>query len=202
LNRYTLIGLAIGLVIGIFIGYEAGQTTTPAAPPPGAMQGMPPGGVPPQGAPGGAGPDVQARIATLQQIVAKDPKNVRAWIDLGNDFFDTHQPQKAVEAYGRALELDPKNPNVLTDQGVMYRELGQFDRAIANFEKAYQADPKHVQSVFNEGVVYLNDLKNPDKAAAAWKRVVQIAPDSPQAAEAKRALDAIKAGAVPGAPGR
>jgi cytochrome c-type biogenesis protein CcmH/NrfG len=198
MNRYMVIGIAIGLVVGVFIGYQVGSTGSGSQPP--AMAGMPPGmppsmpgGLPPvmPGA-GAGGPEIQARITTLQSVVARDPKNVQAWVQLGNDYFDTQQPQKSVEAYGRALELKPNDPNVLTDQGVMYRALGQFDKAVANFEKANKADPKHVQSLFNLGVVYANDLKQNDKATAALNKVIQTAPGSPQAVQAQQLLADLK----------
>jgi len=182
------IGLAIGLVVGLFVGYQIGSSG-PSSPAASAMPGMPP--LPPQmppAPPPGGGADALARIATLQSIVARDPKNVQAWVRLGNDFFDTHQPQKAVEAYGRALELQPNDPNVLTDQGVMYRDVGQYDKAIVNFQKANKVDPSHLQSLFNLGVVYAFDLKDRAKAEAAWNRILQIAPASEQAAQARQAL--------------
>jgi cytochrome c-type biogenesis protein CcmH/NrfG len=198
MNRYTLIGLAIGLLVGVFIGYQAGSTTAPGAPGMGAVppQQMPgaPGQVPPQPPPGGDAAH-QARIASLQSVVARDPKNVQAWVQLGNDYFDTRQPQKAIEAYGRALELQPKNPDVLTDQGVMYRDVGQFENAIANFQKANEIDPKHVQSLFNMGVVYAHDMNLPKKAEEAWSKVVEIAPESAQGQQAKQALQQLRAGA-------
>jgi cytochrome c-type biogenesis protein CcmH/NrfG len=189
--RYTLIGLVVGLLLGIFIGYQAGSASSAPA---GAMGGPP---AMPPGMPGGApqpatGDNFQARITAMQQVVARDPKNVEAWIQLGNDYFDTRQPQKAIEAYDRALELRPSNPNVLTDQGVMYREIGQFEKAIANFQKANQVDPKHVQSLYNIGVVYLNDMKQPKRAIEVWNKVIQIAPQSEQAAQARTAIEEAK----------
>jgi cytochrome c-type biogenesis protein CcmH/NrfG len=189
LNRYTIIGLAVGLIIGIFIGYQAGSSA-PSTAGMGSMGGAPPmpGGAPPPM----PGDNFQARITQMQQVVARDPRNVQAWIQLGNDYFDTRQPQKAVEAYARALELRPNDPNVLTDQGVMYRELHQYDAAIANFQKANQTDPKHVQSLYNLGVVYLNDLKQPKKAIEAWNKVIQIAPQSEQAAQARSGIEEAK----------
>jgi cytochrome c-type biogenesis protein CcmH/NrfG len=188
LNRYTLIGLAVGLVVGIFIGYQAGSST-PAPAGPGGMGGF--AGVP-GGPPSAPVDNFQARIVQMQQVVARDPKNVEAWVQLGNDYFDTRQPQKAIDAYARALELRPNSANVLTDQGVMYRDIGQFQKAIANFEKASQVDPKHVQSLYNMGVVYLNDLRQPKKAIEAWTRVIQIAPQSEQAAQARAGIEEAK----------
>jgi cytochrome c-type biogenesis protein CcmH/NrfG len=191
LNRYTIIGLAVGLVVGVFIGYQAGSS--------GPTPGMGTMGGPPPGMPAGApqpmpGDNFQARITQMQQVVARDPKNVQAWVQLGNDYFDTRQPQKAVDAYARALELRPDDPNVLTDQGVMYRDLGQFDRAVANFVKANTVDPRHVQSLYNLGVVYLNDLKQSKKAIEAWNKVIQTAPQSEQAAQARVGIEQAKKG--------
>lgn len=199
MNRFTILGLVVGLVVGVFIGYQAGSTVSPGAGP-APMQGMPPG-MPPgmPGMPGQApvpqGGDIehQRRIAANQAIVARDPKNVQAWIQLGNDFYDTHQAQKAIEAYGRALELRPGDPDVLTDQGNMYRELGQYDQAVANFQKANQANPAHVQSLFNMGIVFAHDLKQAKKAIEAWERVIKVAPQSEQASQARRSIEELRA---------
>ena len=182
MNRYTLVGLAVGLVVGIIIGYQIGSSAPSAALTASAT------GPTPQIPPPAAGDNYQARISAMQQIVAREPRNAQAWIQLGNDYFDTRQAQKSVEAYAHALELMPDNPDVLTDQGVMYRALGQFDKAIANFEKANRASPKHVQSLYNMGVVYSADLSQPRKAIEVWNKIVAVAPDSQQAAQAKQAI--------------
>jgi cytochrome c-type biogenesis protein CcmH/NrfG len=159
----------------------------PAMPPAGAP-GQMPSGMAPQGAPAG-------QIAALQQATQKNPKDHEAWVQLGNLYFDSHQHQQAIAAYGKALELQPNDPNVLTDQGVMYRELKSFDKAVSNFEKASKIDPTHAQSLFNLGVVYAYDLNQPQKATAAWEKVIQIAPSSPQAMNARQAIGNLKGGA-------
>lgn len=202
MTKDMIIGLLVGLLVGGFVGHQIGASGSSSPAPMAAAPGMPgmPPGMPP-GAPAphaGPGPEVQARISQLQSVVARDPKNVQAWIQLGNDYFDTRQFQKSVEAYGRALELKPNDANVLTDQGVMYRELGQYEKAIENFQKAAKADPKHVQSLFNLGVVYANDLKQPQKATEAWKKVIQVAPGSQHAVQAQAALAEL--GPAPKAP--
>ncbi len=160
------------------------------------------GGSVPQAMPMGSGSpaDYNQRIAEAEKILAQDPKNYQVWVQLGNDYFDTEQPQKSVNAYAKALEIDsnrPDTPNVLTDQGVMYRKMGLFDKAVANFQKANQLDPKHLQSLYNMGVVYANDLKQTDKAIAAWERYVALDPMSPQGQQVKAMVDELKAGGGP-----
>lgn len=161
--------------------------------PPPMPQQMPAGmpGAMPQAVPS---PEVFQRIEMNQKLVAKDPRLVGVWIQLGNDYFDSRQHQKAIDAYGRALAINPNNPDVLTDQGVMYRDTGRFDEAIANFEKANKIDPSHVQSAYNLGVVWANDKHDAARATAAFNKVISIAPSSPQASDARRALADLNKG--------
>lgn len=165
---------------------------------PGAMPGSMPGSMPsamPGALPAGPGlpsAEIQARIARIEAAVLTDPKNHDAWAALGNEYFDSHQPQKAVTAYARALALKPNDPNVLTDQGVMYRDLGQFDKALANFQQANKLDPNHLQSLINIGVVYSSNLDKPAEAAKAWNKIITLAPNSEQAAQARQMLSQLK----------
>lgn len=145
---------------------------------------------------GSAAPvDHVQRIVELEKIVANDPKNLNAWISLGNDYFDSQQAQKAIQAYAKALELKPDNPDVLTDQGIMFRKVGWFDRALANFEKAQKLNPNHLQSLYNIGVVYAVDLKQPEKAIPFWNRYLKLDGSSDTALQIKSALDSLQHGA-------
>ena len=195
MNQKTILGFGAVVVVVAFGAYFLGSRSSekvapppmPGAATPGAtVPGLPPGAAPHQGSP--AAFETQQRIAIGEQLVQRDPKNRQAWVQLGNDYFDTHQPQKAVDAYAKALELQPNDPNVITDQGVMYRELGKYAEAIANFEKANKLDPSHVQSLYNLGVVYAFDLKDASKAARYWGRVIETAPGSREAVQARQAL--------------
>ncbi len=177
----------------------------PTMPPPG---GMPPGAMPPPSMPQGGMPGapgapqgVEQRIAIAKQLVAQNPKDVQAWISLGNDYFDSRQFQPAVDAYANALALDPKNADVLTDQGVMYRELGQYDKALANFLKANEVSPTHMQSLFNAGVVYAYDKKDAKKAEETWLKVIANDKSGRFAAQAGQAIAELRQrGAAPGMP--
>ncbi len=190
MDRNVWLGVGAGLLGGFLIGYfvSAGRTPVPAPL------------APVQAAPGAAmNPGVselQQAIFSAQQAVERDPKNLAAWVALGNGYFDTHQPQPAIDAYAKALELDPKNPDILTDQGIMYKELGAFDKAIANFEKANKLNPKHLQSLINLGVVFAQDLKDNARAVKAWKRVVELDPNGKQGLAAKKGLEELEAHAA------
>lgn len=189
---FVIVALLVGLLGGFLIFSVTNKNKGGAAAPSAVPMGS------------GSPTDYSQRIAEAEKIVAQDPKNYQVWVQLGNDYFDTDQAQKAVNAYAKALEIDSKNQNtanVLTDQGVMYRKMGLFDKAIANFEKASQIDPKHTQSLFNLGVVYANDLRQKDKAIAAWQRYLALDAMSPQGQQVKAMVDELKAGGGPPASG-
>lgn len=183
---YIIVALLVGILGGFLIFSVTNKNKSATAP------------AVPMGS--GSPADYTLRISEAEKIVAQDPKNYIVWVQLGNDYFDTEQPQKAVNAYAKALELEPNHqntPNVLTDQGVMYQKMGLFDKAIANFEKASALDPKHAQSLFNLGVVYANGLKQNDKAIAAWERYLAIDGMSPQGQQVKAMVEELKAGGSP-----
>lgn len=134
----------------------------------------------------------QQQTLILEGIVAREPDNRNAWIQLGHSFFDSDQPMKAIHAYAKALELNGNDPNILTDQGVMYRRVGWYDKAINSFEKANKIDKNHQQSLYNLGIVYRYDLQDFAKASSVWERFIALDPGSPGAKQVRAELDFIK----------
>jgi len=183
LKKENAVFIVIALIVGVLGGYLIFSISGQKEPPP------PAGGIP---VGSGTAADYRQRIATAEKIVAASPANRQAWIQLGNDYFDTGQPQKAINAYGKALELDPNDPNVLTDQGVMYQQIKRFDLAVANFEKAQKIDPGHLQSQYNLGMVYAHDLHQTEKAIQALNRYLQLDPASPKAQQVKALIEQLK----------
>jgi cytochrome c-type biogenesis protein CcmH/NrfG len=187
-NKESTLIAVVALIVGLLGGYlifsisnagKAPQTNTAI----------------PAGA--GSPTDYTQRIAQAEKVVAQDPKNLNAWVSLGNDYFDTEQTQKAINAYSKALEIEPNNPNVLTDQGVMFRKVGWYDKALANFEKANKLDPNHLQSLFNAGIVYAVDLKQPEKATQFWNRYLKLDSNSPTAIQIKGLMEQPDKAKVP-----
>lgn len=175
-NKEMVLFVTVALIVGLLVGVIFSKGKEKAAQPQiGSSQPAPQ-------------VDLRQNIQMLEGVVASDPKNRAAWIELGNNYFDSQQPAKAVEAYGKALELNPNDPNVLTDQGVMFRQLGWFDKALENFNKANQVDPRHIQSLYNIGVVYRYDLNDFINAKAAWKKYLELSPTGPGADKIRQEL--------------
>ncbi len=115
-------------------------------------------------------------LSVAEKQVADTPNDPEAWTHLGNAYFDSDQPKKAIKAYTKSLELAPGNPNVLTDLGVMYRRSGEPDKALASFDKAIAASPTHEQSRLNKGVVLMFDKQDQAAAFKAWEELLAMNP--------------------------
>jgi len=144
-------------------------------------------------APPGPSPlEVASEIQTVKEIVKKDPKNLPAWVELGNLYFNSGQPKEAIEAYSQYLAVKPDNADVRTDMGIMYRNLGDFDRALEEFRKAAQSDPKHVNSRYNIGIVLLHDKHDIKGAIKAWEEYLKVDPMSERAARLRAQMENLK----------
>jgi len=161
----TLLALAVGFFGGVmFAVFKSDTAAVPGPTPAQAPQAQV------------AQPDKSRMIAALESETAKNPRNMEAWIQLGNEYFDSDQHEKAIQAYQKALEINPANANVWTDLGVMYRRSGNPQKAIECFDKAIAADPKHEPSRLNKGIVLLHDLKDFDGAIKAWEELLEVNP--------------------------
>lgn len=132
--------------------------------------------------------NIENDIRLLKDAVSEDPKNLNAWIKLGNLLMDNKRFTEAIEAYSRALELDPKNTNVRVDMGTCYRYSGNPNRAVEEYKKALQVDPNHLYAHKNLGVVLAYDLNRLKEAIQEFKTYLSLSPDAPDAAEVKKVI--------------
>lgn len=188
MNRESIIFGVSGVIIGFLLGLLVGAKTLGGPSQQTAATSE-------QSQSVAAMDNLHARITELENLVARDPKNLQAWVTLGNSYYDAQNAKKAVEAYARALELKPDDANILTDQGVMFRTLGFYDKALKNFEMAYKVKPDHLQSLFNMGIVYLEDLKQPSKARTLFESVARKGANTDVGRQASEILKQIPAAA-------
>jgi cytochrome c-type biogenesis protein CcmH/NrfG len=181
-----LAGFVCGGTVAILKGKKGDQTARIPQKPQMAPQEAP---APP---PGPSPAEVASKVDALKEIVKKDPKNLSAWIELGNLYFDSNQPQDAIKAYTEYLKIKPDNADVRTDLGIMYRNAGETDKAIEEFKKAAQLDPKHVNSRYNLGLVLLHDKRDMKAAIKAWEDYLKVDPKSERAQRLKAQLEKMK----------
>ncbi len=187
-KQIAFLFIAVAFVAGVVVGVIATVYNEEKAPPAILPMSKPPS----VEAPAQPTAEMKSQIAALQDILKKDPKNVKALVELGNIYFDSNQADKAIEVYSRALDLESRNSDVRTDMGIMYRRKGQFDKAVAEFKKAAEDDPKHVNSRYNLGVVLLHDKGDLKGAVKAWEDYLKVDPDSPRAQNIRTQLEKMR----------
>ena len=191
-----LVGFITGATVAILKGTKGAEKVAMVQKPQMASPSAP-AGAPAPAPPARDSIEVASQIQTLKEIVKKDPKNLPAWVELGNLYFDTDQPKEAIEAYSQYLAVKPDNSDVRTDMGIMYRKLGQFDKALEEFRKAAQNDPKHVNSRYNIGLVLLHDKQDIKDAIKAWEEYLKVDPNSERAQRIRAQIEKMKAMPAP-----
>lgn len=189
----SVAGAFFGLIVGWVLGSQQIRPPHVAAAPAAVSQ-------PAQGAPGqGSLPPAQAprpldeaQVQTLRAAAEKNPLDPKVRIDLGNLYFDAERYSDAVNWYQEALKLNSKDPDVSTDLGVSFYYLNQPDRALQQFEQSLRLDPGHAKTLLNQGIVRAFGKQDLQGAAAAWEKLIQVAPTSAEAQTAKRAIEGLK----------
>jgi len=197
---FAVAGTFLGLIVGWVLGSQ--QATGPRVAPSAAVVSQSAATAPVQGASaqgGGTMPTAQpprpldeAQARSLESAAQQNPKDAAVRVQLGNLYFDAERYQDAAKWYTEAFGLDPKDANVSTDLGVSYFYLNQPDRALQQFDASLAIDPRHVKTLLNQGIVKAWGKQDLVGAAAAWEKLVQLAPTSAEAETARRALQGLK----------
>ena len=180
-------GILLGVIVGYIIGAgQAGPSPQVAAT---AMAESP----------GAAAPAAQAtavvtdaELQAYRDILTRDPKNSKAATDLANKLYDAGRYAEAIPYYQQAHALDPKNANVSTDLATALYYAGRPDEALVQLERSLEADPRHAQTLFNIGIVKRDGKKDGKGAIEAWRRLLEIDPNYPDAARVRSLIAETK----------
>jgi len=183
-------GVLLGLLGGWIIGSQ--QAQAPASSPAPATQSAQPATAGGQQQAGAPALD-EKRIAQLKTQAEREARNAEVRVQLGNVYFDGERFDEAAGWYVAALEINPKDVNTSTDLGIAYYYTNQPDRALEQFERSLALDPKHSKTLLNVGVVRAWGKQDLEGAAKAWQRVIEVAPNSEEAARARQGLEGIRA---------
>ncbi|OLC79030.1 MAG: hypothetical protein AUH72_15100 [Acidobacteria bacterium 13_1_40CM_4_65_8] len=180
---YGIAGVVFGLIAGWIIGSQQAVTRPAAAPPVAPASGS--------GATRAAILD-EAQVNALKSVAARETSNATPRVQLGNLYFDAERYDDAIKWYEEAVKLSPNDVNLSTDLGVSYYYVNQPDTALEQFNRSLKLDPKHAKTLLNLGIVKAFGKQDLQGAADAWQQVIKLAPESPEAQAAKRALDSLQ----------
>jgi cytochrome c-type biogenesis protein CcmH/NrfG len=191
---FAIAGMCFGIILGWVIGTQQATRRT------GAVVQMQSGAAEPQQganqqASGTRQPPAldEAKVQGLMTIIKSDPKNAGAHVQLGNAYFDAERYADAIKWYEESLKLDPKNVDASTDLGVSYYYSSRTDEALKQFDYSLKLNPTHPKTLLNQGIVLAFGKRDLKGATDAWEKVVQLAPNSPEAQAARQGLQGIAA---------
>lgn len=180
LNLVTgIAGILFGVIIGYIIGSGQGQTTNlgPAAVTAAAPAATAPNAVVDEG-----------ELQAYRNVLASDPKNVKAAVQLANKLYDAGRYGEAIPYYQQAVAIDARDVSVSTDLGTALYYAGRPDEALAQLDKSLAIDASHAQTLFNVGIIRRDGKKDPKGAREAWERLLKVAPNYPDAARVRTML--------------
>lgn len=184
---FTIAGMSFGIILGWVIGTQ--QVSTGGA------------GLAPQAASAPAAAPTQrvtpsldeSRVQALTARFDGDPRDADTAVEIANVYFDAERWDDAIAWYERALDIDPANADASTDLGVSYFYTNRIDRALAQFDHSLQVDPVHTKAMLNRGMVLAFGREDLRGATEEWKRVVELAADTPEGEAARRLLEGVAA---------
>ena len=122
-----------------------------------------------------------AKAETLYRaVLARNPKHIGAWHNLGLLGMQTNRPVVAIEGYAAALELDARKPDWHSRLALAQRVLGRLDDAIEHFRRAIELEPERVETHLNLAGV-LAQRGKADEAVACYRRALALKPDAVEA---------------------
>lgn len=121
-----------------------------------------------------------ARIEPISHddlIVVSEPDQLDtdAWYNMGLDLEEI-EPDRAPEAYRRAIAIDPDNVDAHVNLGRLCQIKGDLRRAKRHYEKALRCAPEHQLAAYNLGTVF-DELDELERAAGYYRNALDV-PDS------------------------
>jgi tetratricopeptide (TPR) repeat protein len=123
----------------------------------------------------------------FDELLAQDPDNAFAWVHLSHVHEAMDEPQEALRAARRAVELNPRIARTHRRLAEVLRRLSRFDDALAAYEEAVRHDPDDPDLLLDAAALAA-DLRRADEAAARLDRVESLRPGDARAQEIRRHL--------------
>lgn len=122
----------------------------------------------------------QQRLGDAKQqfdaILAQDPQNHRATLQLGRIAMKNKNYTVALEKFNQALELKKGHyPEASLNIGLVQKKLGNYQAALENYQEALKYKQNYPKAWYNIGLVQMN-LKHLAKAEEAFRKAVKLQP--------------------------
>ncbi len=118
-------------------------------------------------------------VAQFREAIALDPKNARAFNNLGITYFKMGEFVEARDALLRALELEPDNIFSRNNLGLVFLRLGDRQPAEESFRRVLTRDPFNLAANFYMGYSYFQ-AGELERAERFYREVNNLNPSLPR----------------------
>lgn len=102
-------------------------------------------------------------------------QDAQEWFDRASDAFDEGNYVRAIEYYGRTVELDPEYGYAYNNRAWAYYFLGRYDEALADLDRALKLGPVDAPAYYGRGVVY-EQLGRYEEAVGDYTSAIEFDP--------------------------
>ena len=119
--------------------------------------------------------NVAGAVSLLQTSVELNPRQARAYNDLGYIYYREGQREQALATFRQAATADPSLSIAQNNLGLGYLEVGQLDLAVSALRQAVALDPESVSAWVNLGVAE-QQAGRLDEATRAYQAALRLDP--------------------------
>lgn len=130
-------------------------------------------------------------IEHLQHVVDADPANVKLKILLAQEALRASELERGMAVLATIDETAVSDPGIFYNVAVILLNQNQAAAAIPYLTKSVTLDPDYVDGYFQRGLAYLGQGK-PAEARLDLRKVLDLAPTTPQGDTARKALAQIE----------
>jgi Tfp pilus assembly protein PilF len=130
-------------------------------------------------------------VAHLKHVLDADPGNITIRLLMAQESLRGGMLEQGMELLKGVDEAAIKDPEIFYNIAVMFLNQGRAEDAIVYLTKAVTLAPTFVDGYFQRGLAYLQ-LQKLDLCKADLRKVLELAPGTPQAATAQKALEQLK----------
>jgi cytochrome c-type biogenesis protein CcmH/NrfG len=179
----------ITLMLGVAVGYlfRGSSSTTAPASSSGASWTPGSGSFQPSSLP------LSSTIQPLLDRLKENPNDPELLANIGNQYYDSREYEKAIGYYEKSLKLKPQDVNVRTDMGTAIWYSGDADRAIREYETSLKYQANHAQTLFNMGVVKWQGKQDAKAALELWQKLLTVSPNYPERQKVEQMIQQARA---------
>lgn len=131
-------------------------------------------------------------MSALERSARDNPEDSEIRDRIGSLYMEAGNYREAARWFREAMEIEGEDLHLRNHLAMSLAGLGRIDDAIAEYEAALALNPSHPQSLLGLGRVLLLGKNDVQAGIEAWSKLVETAPESPEAASIREELEALK----------